>query len=252
MDDVPLSIGAFYSSNLEVGLQETGVVMAFNQSAFNDFLLEHDVVGFFEKPIHLKSERISHWYANWRHVSSDAYLLDQLSDFVVSFLRDQFLNIESILGVPEGASKVGILSSYKWAKLQGTLKKGSHVIPMGRAMPKAHGDAKDRFFVGSPVGPTVVLEDVTTTGMSVMGLLDHMKTAELSMVGVVTLFDRMEIRDDGLKVPQKIKEKYGLPFLAMSRADEILPRALKRYAPSESVVTSVMADVKQYRQGAHV
>jgi orotate phosphoribosyltransferase len=39
---------------------------------------------------------------------------------------------------------------------------------MGRAKPKDHGDPKDRYFVGEPGGKVVILEDVTTTGKSLI------------------------------------------------------------------------------------
>jgi len=38
--------------------------MHFDRGAFDDFIIENDVVGFFDKPVTLKSGRISHWYVN--------------------------------------------------------------------------------------------------------------------------------------------------------------------------------------------
>jgi orotate phosphoribosyltransferase len=136
----------------------------FDQDKFNAFVIEHNVVGFFEEPIKLKSGRQSHWYVNWRTAGSDAYLLDCLTDYVVQFTENLLKNgaLESkpscFYGVPEGATKLGVLTQYKWAKQSPDFSVGSHILPMGRGKIKEHGVPKDRYFVGQPTGPTIVLE----------------------------------------------------------------------------------------------
>ncbi len=52
-------------------------------------------------------------------------------------------------GVPEGATKLGVLASYIWAKGSSDFKPGRFPLPMGRAKPKEHGVPEDRFFVGA-------------------------------------------------------------------------------------------------------
>ena len=57
----------------------------FDQNDFNNFVIDNKVIGFFEKPIALKSGRLSSWYVNWRTVAKDVYLTDILADQVIAF-----------------------------------------------------------------------------------------------------------------------------------------------------------------------
>ncbi|MFQ5531541.1 MAG: hypothetical protein ACE5ES_02905, partial [Candidatus Nanoarchaeia archaeon] len=153
----------------------------FNQEEFNKFIEENNVYGFFEEAITLKSGRKSHFYANWRNVVEDVFLTDKLADYVISFAKNTFPNIDTFYGVPEGATKLGIITQFKLAKLDENHSKGSHILAMGRAKPKEHGAPKDKFFVGMPKGKTVVIEDVTTTGGSLINTLDSLKEASVEV-----------------------------------------------------------------------
>jgi orotate phosphoribosyltransferase len=195
--------------------------MAFDQNAFNTFVIEHKLIGFFEQPLKLKSGRLSNWYVNWRTAAEDVYLMDQLTDFVVSFVKTQGLDVDCFYGVPEGATKLGILTQYKWAKADPSYGVGSAVLSMGRAKPKEHGDPKDKFFVGMPKGKTTVLEDVTTTGGSLIETLIKLKDAGIDVVAAIGLTNRDERRDDGDTVADALA-KMGIAYHAMSHATELL------------------------------
>ena len=54
---------------------------------FYDFIIENNVIGFFDEPLTLKSGRMSYWYVNWRTVAEDVFLLDKVSDFLLSFVK---------------------------------------------------------------------------------------------------------------------------------------------------------------------
>jgi orotate phosphoribosyltransferase len=145
-------------------------MQSFNQDAFDSFVLEHRVIGFFERPVTLKSGRTSNWYVNWRSVSEDAFLLRQLSGFLSAFVAGLVSqNIlprqpDTLFGVPEGATKVALFAQMQLAQASPSFAAGSHVLSMGRGKPKEHGIPKDKYFLGVPRGLTVVVEDVTTTG----------------------------------------------------------------------------------------
>ena len=149
--------------------------MSFNQTLFNEFIITNQIIKTFDEPITLKSGKKSNLYINWRNIASDAYLMDQLTDFVLAFSAKEELNIDTFYGVPEGATKLGILTQFKYAQ-QNNFKKGSHQLAMGRAKPKEHGDPSDRFFVGEPTGNVCVLEDVTTTGGSLITCIQHLQS----------------------------------------------------------------------------
>lgn len=214
----------------------------FNQEEFNKFIVENGVYGFFEEPITLKSGRESHFYANWRNVVEDVYLTDKLADFVIDFAQD-FLPLsegeikrgcDTFYGVPEGATKLGVITQYKWAMQSPEYSQGSHTLGMGRAKPKDHGEAKDKYFVGMPKGRVVVLEDVTTTGGSMLNTLDSLKEAGVNVVAVISLTNRMEKRDDGLSVEEAVKQK-GVKFYSMSSALEMLPMVYEKLQPGEEI-----------------
>jgi orotate phosphoribosyltransferase len=118
--------------------------------------------------------------------------LQNLETKCYNLLKKNNLQVDTFYGVPEGATKLGIITQYKYAKQSPSFSKGSHVLAMGRAKPKDHGAPKDKFFVGAPTGKVVVIEDVTTTGGSLITTLDGLKEAGINVVGVISLTNRME------------------------------------------------------------
>lgn len=217
----------------------------FKREEFNRFLIVNGVVGFFDKPVTLKSGRRSHWYVNWRTVSGDVYLIDRLADFLIYFTKDRGLDPEAFYGVPEGATKLGIIATYKWASSQPGFAQGSNRLPMGRGRPKEHGAIQDRFFLTSPHGKVVVVEDVTTTGGSLLRTLDQLADLDVEVIAAVGLTNRMELRDDGKSVEDAVKEK-GVQYLALSSANDFLPNAYKALAPGERIAREIEKEFMEY------
>lgn len=213
-------------------------MQGFDRGAFHQFLIEHRVVGFFSAPVTLKSGRRSHWYVNWRSIANDVALLDRLSDFLIAFVVEQGLCPDAFYGVPEGATKLAIISTYKWARGQKGYGPGSHCLPMGRGKPKEHGAPEDRFFVGEPAGRIVLVEDVTTTGGSLLGALDQLSTIDCTVIAAVGLTNRMERRDDGKGVAEAVAQR-GISYYALSEATAFLPAVFAALAPGEAVARAV-------------
>ncbi len=218
---------------------------AFDVAAFHRFILDNKVVGFFDKEVTLKSGRKSHWYVNWRKVASDVFLTDRLSDFLIFFTTDLGLSPDSFYGVPEGASKLGIIATYKWASAQKGYGAGSHALPMGRGKVKEHGAPEDRFFVGPPRGKVIVVEDVTTTGGSLLTTLGQLSQIDVQVVAAIGLTNRMELRDDGKSVAEAIAER-GVEYSALSDATAFLPEAYKTFAPGEAIANAIEAEFEHY------
>lgn len=217
----------------------------FDQDAFNRFVLEHNVYGFFPEAITLKSGRKSHFYANWRTVVEDVWLTEKLVEHLLSFVEAKSIAVDTFYGVPEGATKLGVLAQYTHAKRQSGYAMGSHVLAMGRAKPKEHGAPKDRFFVGTPRGKVVMIEDVTTTGGSTMTAVEGLKKAEIEISAIISLTNRMEKRDDGLSVAEAFK-KIGVPFYQMSSALEILPQVYASQQPGEAIGKAIEGEFEEY------
>lgn len=217
----------------------------FDREGFADFLVDNGVVGFFERPVTLKSGRQSNWYVNWRTISNDVFMLDRLSDYLLSFASEKGLSPDAFYGVPEGATKLGILSTFKWAKAQEGFKPGSHRLPMGRGKQKEHGAPQDRFFVGEPRGRIVVVEDVTTTGGSLVAALGQLSQIEVKVLAAVGLTNRMERRDDGKSVEDAVAEM-GVPYYALSDATEFLPRAFRAFNPGDGIARAIEEEFDRY------
>lgn len=217
----------------------------FNQEDFNRFVLDNGIVGFFEQPIKLKSGRMSNWYVNWRNVAEDVFLLDKLTDYVTAFTQNLGLEPDCFYGVPEGATKLGVLTQYKWAKESPDYTPHSHALPMGRGKPKDHGAPKDRYFVGEPRGKTIVLEDVTTTGGSLLTTIDSLTESEIPIIAALGLTNRMELRDDGQSVQEAVQSR-KVPYHALSNALQLLPEAYKRLNPGERIARAIEEEFEKY------
>lgn len=219
--------------------------MRFSQEKFAEFIINNNVIGFFDNPIKLKSGRTSNWYVNWRTVSEDVFLMDKLTDFIIAFTKESGLNPDSFYGVPEGATKLGLLTQYKWARVSPDFAKGSHSFPMGRAKPKEHGDPKDRFFVGAPKGKIIILEDVTTTGLSLLNTIESLKEIEVEIIAAFGLTNRMERRDDGLTVQEAV-EKKGVRYFSLSNALDLLPIVYERRQPGIHIAAAIEQEFEKY------
>ena len=116
---------------------------------------------------------------------------------------------------------------------------------MGRAKPKDHGVPKDKFFVGMPKGKVVVIEDVTTTGGSLLKTLNGLKQAEVDVSAVISLTNRMEKRDDGKSVQQAVEEQ-GYKFFSMSSSLDLLPIMFKKLNPGQDVGKAIEQEFQKY------
>ena len=218
------------------------------QIPLDDFILENKIIGFFDDPITLKSGRQSHFYVNWRKATNDAYLLDQTTDYLIDFLRTAPFSWNSLYGVPEGATKLAVIASFKWAKAALDFSKDNYIIPMGRAKPKPHGQPADKFFIGQPKGKTVVIEDTATTGLSLLKTLDELLEQGIDVVAAITLTDRMEKRDDGQSVAEEVASRYQgkIQYHTLSQATNLLPKAAQLTPPSPKAQAALTKEFEQY------
>lgn len=211
---------------------------------FQDLVVSAGFVGFFEKPIQLKGGAFSNLYVNWRTPSSDAYMLDKITDYIIDFIKFNGLNPESIYGVPDGATKWGVITQFKWARSRNDYGPGKYPLPQGRSRPKEYGMEQDRLFVGAPRGPTVIIEDVTVEGASLLNVIDKLQSLGVPVIAAITLTDRNEKAANGKSVKAAIEER-GVKYFAMSNALDFVPEAYKLQKPSKEVAEAIM---KEYRE----
>jgi orotate phosphoribosyltransferase len=219
--------------------------MKFERDLFDDFALASGVVGFYEEPVTLKSGRTSNWYVNWREACNDAWRLDYLADFLIAYATEQGISTDCFFGVPEGATKLAIVASLKLAKESTKFRAGSHVVPMGRSVPKQHGKPEDKYFVGAPRGRVVVLEDVTTTGESLINTADHLLEQKIQVVAAIGLTNRNQLRDDEKTVEQVLAQR-GIVYFSLTNAHRLLPSACKRKTPSDYIIDAVEREFAEY------
>lgn len=217
--------------------------MSFDQNIFNQFIIDNSVVGFFEEPLTLVSGRKSSWYVNWRDMSGTVKKIDKLSDFVLNFLKEKNIQFDCLFGTPDGATKLAVISQYKW----GIQQESDVSLPMGRKSPKEHGAPKDRFFVGEPQGKIVVIEDVTTTGGSLLKTVKNLLENNYQVISALALTNRNENMDDGKHVSAVLSE-LGVDYLAMSQAKELLPVLIAKQKPSESILKNLQEEYDLHGQ----
>lgn len=217
----------------------------FNQKEFNDFVIGHNVISLLKQPIPLKSGRSSFFYVNWRNICNDVYLIDQLTDYIINFVEDLRLRPHCFYGVPEGATKLAMITQYKWAKRQSNYRTRSYALPMGRGRPKEHGEKRDRDFLGMPKGDTIVIEDVTTTGSSLIATIDSLGKAKVKVISAIVITDRMEKGDDGKSVKQATYER-GIPYYAMSNVVELLREIFKQKGIDQEIINNINAYFERY------
>lgn len=198
--------------------------MTYDINAFNDFIIDRKIMVVSEHPFLLKSGRESHLYVNWRQASNDVYSLDLMSDFIIAFAKSQGLDVDCFFGVPEGATKLGILSTYKLAKQSPKYNFDTHCLPMGRGNIKEHGKPEDRLYIGMPVGKkTIVIEDVTTSGNSLIKCIDRLQANGVDVIAALTLTNRQE-DVEGLPTVFQTRYEGKCPFYAMTNIGLLMNR----------------------------
>jgi orotate phosphoribosyltransferase len=119
---------------------------------------------------------------------------------------------------------------------------------MGRAKPKEHGDPKDKYFLGIPSGKVIILEDVTTTGGSLLQTINSLKDIGVKIIAAIGLTNRNELRDDGKSVEEIILDK-NVKYYSMSDAIELLPKIYNKLKPGEIVAKNIETYFKKYGIG---
>lgn len=173
--------------------------------------------------------------------------MDKLSRHVIAYTISRGLNPDCFYGVPEGASKLGIICQFKWARQAPNYGAKSHVLPMGRGKVKEHGMMKDRLFLGEPKGRVIILEDVTTTAGSLIDTIEAIKdTPDMEIMAAVSLTNRAELRTDGRAVSEYIKTEYNIPYYAMSDAVDLMPHMFQKHQPNDDIKNAIISDFNNH------
>ncbi len=217
----------------------------FDKSKFIKFIIDNNVIILSDQGFKLKSGRTSPYYINWRVVTNDVYLIDELTNFILDFIHDLDLNFDCIFGVPEGTTKIAIITQYKWAKSREDYKLRRYTLPMGRGRVKDYGDPRDKYFIGEPKGNVIILEDVVTTGNSLLSAIEMCRNVGTNVIATIILTDRLELRDDGKHVKDVI-ENSGIKYYSMSTIIDILKVLIKEELINNETKRKVIEYLKTY------
>ncbi len=185
---------------------------------YERFLIESGAVKVLPTPIRLKSGRLSNVYIDLRFPSPSLHLRN--ASFIADFIESEGIEFDCVYGVPTAGD---LYACFLSAVLY---ERGKDVrISKGRKRPKSHGRPEQRFFVVPPKGRTLVVDDVLTTGFSILEELHYKlrpleKAGEIEVAGILVCVDRCESTpipgEDEKEVVTKYKELYesltGMPY----------------------------------------
>ena len=178
--------------------------MEFSQEKFETFLIDQQVIGYKQGGITLRSGRVSHWYANFRDLSARFSTLELLTQYIAAFILDtiSLKEIDAIIGIPEGARILGYETHRYFVKK----KLLPDNIPALREREKDYGESKNRLFTNGYMPSRVILiEDVVTTGESIIGIVSLLNKFDIVVSNIIGLLDRLELDDQGYLAREKFK-----------------------------------------------
>ena len=146
-----------------------------------EFAKKHGAVRYSDQGFTLKSGQTSNIYINWRPLMGDVHCLDQITDYIINVILDSGLKPQAIVGVPHGATKIGLITQFKWALRPDTPPNTIHMYRPN----KTHGDTT---FQETITGDTILIEDVVTSGGSILQFMQLLPGANI--VGIISLTDR--------------------------------------------------------------
>jgi orotate phosphoribosyltransferase len=235
-----INLSQFYQKNRYkfFDLEALWENMTFNRNEFDYWLISHYCIGFHEKPIILSSGRPSPYFVNLRKLTDNVPVANELLYWVAEYLEDKKLDPDYFYGVPDGATKLGILASYRL---------GEGKLVQGRKKPKTHGESADMYFIG-PMGKNDhigVFDDVITTGDTTIEETEKIGISGAKIDFIVSLFDRLELRDDGRTAKQALND-LGIHYDYMTAADTLIPLAFKKLNPRKEIREKVIEYLERY------
>jgi orotate phosphoribosyltransferase len=115
---------------------------------------------------------------------------------------------------------------------------------------KDHGEGGS--IIGAPLaGRVLIVDDVISAGTSVRESTELIGAAGARPCGVAIALDRLERGAGELSAVQEVREKYGLPVIAIADLDDLV-----RFLGAKPELAQHLAEIEHYRQlhgaNAHV
>jgi orotate phosphoribosyltransferase len=124
------------------------------------------------------------------------------------------------------------------------LAEKGHNLPycFNRKEAKDHGEGGS--LIGAPLaGRVLIVDDVISAGTSVHESVELIRAAGATVCGVLIALDRMERGQGELSAVQEVRQRYGIPVLAVATLDDLLA-----YLGTRPELARNLQAVLEYRQ----
>jgi len=186
-----------------------------SQINFLNFIIKKNVINFGK--FLLKSGRISPYFYNSRKFNTGKDL-NILADYYNKIIINSNIKFDMLFGIPySGIPLVCTIAI--------NLYKKNINIPFSfsRKEKKKYGEKKD--FIGTkPFGRILIIDDVITSGISLINSIDFLLSYEnVLIVGAVVQFNRREKNNISyISAVKKIEKKYNFPIFSILKLEDII------------------------------
>ncbi|HEX9510295.1 MAG TPA: orotate phosphoribosyltransferase [Puia sp.] len=161
-------------------------------------------------------------YCDNRKVLSFPYIRDFIKSEMCNVLFGQF---------PEAALLAGVATAgIAWGAMAADQLKLPYIYV--RSKPKEHGLGQQIEGYYEKGQPTVVIEDLISTGKSSLQVVDILRQAGVEVIGLVSIFNY------GFEACKEAFEKAGVPYISLSNYPTLIELALEKkiVSPDEEAV----------------
>jgi len=92
----------------------------------------------------------------------------------------------------------------------------------------------------------IMIEDVTTTGDSLIKEVVKLKDQGMNIKAVIALHDRNEVREDGKSIKEILITEFGIPYYAMSNSVNVLSKIAKKENIQKDIIKKVIEYYKRF------
>jgi orotate phosphoribosyltransferase len=107
---------------------------------------------------------------------------------------------------------------------------------------KDHGEG-GRTIGAAPAGRVLIVDDVISAGTSVRESVDLLRASGAIPCGVVIALDRMERGAGEISAVQEVRERFGLPVIAIADLDDLV-----QFLGTKPDLGRQLIEIEQYRQ----
>jgi orotate phosphoribosyltransferase len=172
------------------------------------------------KAIRLNTREPFTWSSGWK---SPIYC-DNRKVLSFPYIRD-FIKSEMCNSIFEGFPEAGLLAGVATAGIPwGAMAADQLKLPYiyVRSKPKEHGLGQQIEGAYEKGQPTVVIEDLISTGKSSLQVIEILKEAGLNVIGLVSIFDY------GFALAADAFKKAGVPYISLSNYPTLISLALEK------------------------